>query len=61
MSSIGQLTQTQNGFDLIAPAANSFGRIAGGVIGGAIAAIFTEGLGCSCRCWYWCKYWWWFR
>jgi hypothetical protein len=44
-SSIQQLTQTQNGFDLIAPAANSFGRIAGGVIGGALAAIFTEGLG----------------
>ncbi len=45
ISAGGQLAQTQNGFDLIQPAANTFGRIAGGILGGVIAAVFSEGIG----------------
>jgi len=44
ISSAGQLTQTQNGFDLIQPASNMAGRIIGGLVGGIIGA-FAGGVG----------------
>lgn len=45
VSSAGQLTQTQNGFDLIQPASSMAGRIIGGLIGGIIGSFVAPGAG----------------
>jgi hypothetical protein len=39
ISSAGQFTQTQNGFDLIQPASNMAGRVIGGIIGGLVGSL----------------------
>jgi hypothetical protein len=44
ISTTGQLTQTQNGFDLIQPASNLAGKVIGGLIGGVVGA-FAGGVG----------------
>jgi len=39
ISTAGQFSQTQNGFDLIQPASNTAGRIIGGILGGVIGSL----------------------
>lgn len=39
ISTAGQFTQTQNGFDLIQPASNLAGRVIGGIIGGLVGSL----------------------
>lgn len=45
LSSVGQLASSQNGFDMIKPAASMAGRIIGGAIGAAVGFVATEGVG----------------
>ena len=45
ISSAGQLTQTQNGFDLIQPASSMAGKIIGGIIGAVVGTFVAPGVG----------------
>ena len=45
ISSAGQFASTNNGFDLIKPAASSAGRIIGGIIGGILGTLIEPGGG----------------
>lgn len=39
VSTVGQFTQTQNGFDLIQPASNLAGKMIGGILGGLVGSL----------------------